>query len=131
MTTAQHIRQSISALENSDLPLIRVGYITTGGLDHQRLDEGKWISGRFPDNIRIDRATHMQLGDQHAHIYGRKGGDPIIVVTDKGKGSHGTKGRLHPEDAEALRRRGFDIPPDNIVEWILVSDDSIRQILLG
>ena len=37
------------------------------------LQEGrKWVSGRFDRNIGIDQPSHG-VGQQHAHVYGRKG----------------------------------------------------------
>ena len=58
-------------------------------------------------------------GQPHAHVFGRKG-DEIVVVNLDGTGSHGTKGRLHPDDADVLRARGFEIPTDRIIErWLL------------
>jgi len=85
------------------------------------LDESrKWVDGRFEKNIGIDRPTHLHgNGQDHAHIYGRgKNGKLVVIVNMDGTGSHGTTGRLHPADADALRNRGFKIPPSNIVEWM-------------
>lgn len=81
-----------------------------------RLQEGKFVSGRFEGNIRIDNATYG-AGQRHAHILGRKGND-IGVVNVDGTSSHGTICRLHPNDIEALRANGFKIPDSGIVEWI-------------
>lgn len=94
------------------------------------LREGKWISGRFEDNIRIDQPTHFQglQGMPHAAVYGRKGDQKVVVNMD-GTASHGTKGRLHKDDADELRRRGFKIRDDNIVEWVLIPDQP--RVLLG
>jgi hypothetical protein len=59
----------------------------------------------------------MQSGEQHAHIYGRKG-DLIGVLTTDGSRTHGCQPfTLSDEDADELRRRGFSIPIDNLVEW--------------
>ncbi|WP_267421437.1 hypothetical protein [Methylobacterium sp. GC_Met_2] len=97
------------------LPVIRFeGRIK--GTELQRLDEGKWVKGRFDRSIRIDLATHLLRGDVHGHVYGRNG-DELVVVNIDGSASHGKKGRLHPDDAEALRKHGFRIPVDRIVEW--------------
>ncbi|MCC2977166.1 hypothetical protein LK533_10840 [Sphingomonas sp. PL-96] len=57
----------------------------------------------------------------HAHVYGRKGGQ-LAVVNANGTGSHGSKGRLHPRDADALAKQGFNIRADRIVEWWVVPD---------
>jgi hypothetical protein len=97
------------------------------GRHYERLDEGKWISGRFPSNIRLDHPTHG-AGQLHGHVHGRKGEELVIVNVD-GTGSHGTKGKLHDLDAEALRSRGFSIRPDKIVEWIVL--DVRAKLLLG
>ncbi|PHM20517.1 MAG: hypothetical protein CK604_06220 [Curvibacter sp. PD_MW3] len=99
---------------------------------YQSLREGKFVPGRFPSNLRIDQATHLQgNAPPHAHVFGRKG-DELGVVNQDGSGSHGSKFRLHQKDADALRSQGFNIRPDNIVEWIaLAGIGSARQILLG
>jgi hypothetical protein len=94
------------------------------------LREGKWISGRFDRNIRIDQPTHMHGdGKVHGHVYGRKGGE-LGVVNFDGTPSHGTKMKLHDLDATALRAQGFDIPPDNIVEWAVLPPSSTPTLLL-
>ena len=94
----------------------------------QRLDEGQWIDGRFEKGIRIDQATHG-VGQKHAHVYGRKGGEVGVVNVD-GSASHGTKCRLHDKDAAALRARGFAIKAGNIVEWIVLPVQP-KVLLLG
>lgn len=95
---------------------------------YQILREGKLIPGRFPLNIRIDQATHLHgNADPHAHVFGRKGGE-LGVVSLNGTGSHGSKFKLHDKDAAALRAQGFVIPPDNIVEWIVLGD--AKELLL-
>jgi len=97
------------------------------------LDEGKWVNGRFDRNIRIDRNTHFHSTDAnglHAHIYGRRDRDKALVaVKFDGSKSHGLGGKLHPDDAEALRGQGFNIPRGNIIEFVVVEvPDS--QVLL-
>lgn len=87
-----------------------------------------WINGRFNRNIRIDSGSHLEGGDIHAHVFGRRKNQILAVKLD-GSGSHGTKGKLDPADADALRRKGFKIRSDNIVEWFVIGSDS--QILLG
>ncbi len=102
---------------------------TKNGVQSGRiLHEGRWITGRFPDNIRIDRSTHFAgstisiAGLEHAHVYGRKG-DLIGVVNFDGTSSHGKKCKLHHKDADALRAEDFEIGPDNIVEWIALDKE--------
>lgn len=103
--------------------------LTSDGASLEILREGKWISGRFNQNIRIDQPTHLHGdGKTHAHVYGRKG-DEIGVVNVDGSPSHGTQVRIHDRDASALRARGFSIPPTNIVEWLRLRER--RQVLLG
>ncbi|WP_375404243.1 hypothetical protein [uncultured Sphingomonas sp.] len=120
----------IVAGEEDGVPLIAAVTVTRDGATYQRLDEGKWISGRFDRNIRIDQPSHMAGGGKvHAHILGRKG-DEVVVVNIDGTGSHGSKGILHPRDADALRGRGFDIPDDRIVEWMVLPDAGL-ELLLG
>ncbi len=76
-------------------------------LSVELLHEGKWLSGRFPDNIRIDLPTHG-AGKAHGHVYGRKGNELLAVNVD-GTASHGAKGKIHDLDADALRARGFNL----------------------
>jgi len=92
------------------------------------LREGRnWISGRFDRNIGIDQPSHG-VGQEHAHVYGRKGNE-IVAVNLDGTASHGTKGRLHKNDADALQQRGFNVKPGQIIEWYVVEDQP--QLLLG
>jgi hypothetical protein len=93
----------------------------------ERLDEGKWVKGRFDKSIRIDQPTHG-AGQTHAHVYGRKGVE-IGVVNFDGSASHGTKCRLSDADADELRKRGFMIGAGNIVGWIVLPTQP--QLLLG
>jgi hypothetical protein len=104
------------------------GVIVLGRDGVPLLFEGrKWITGRFDSNIGIDQPAHGR-GQQHAHVYGRKG-EEIVVVNLDGSGSHGTKGRLHDADAAALRARGFKVRDDNIVEWTSIAGG--LRFLLG
>lgn len=110
------LNEVVESAENG-IPLIVDIVIPGTGLNYQRLYEGKMIDGRFKHNIRIDQPTHMQgQGQVHAHVLGRKG-DELVVVNLDGTSSHGTKGRLHTADAEALKNYGFSIRADRIVEW--------------
>jgi hypothetical protein len=112
-------------------PTIRVLLADHGDGTYQRLDEGKWIDGRFPKGIRLDQPTHARgVGFVHGHVYGRKGQE-LVVVNFDGSGSHGSKGRLHPDDAEALRAHGFKIRNDRIVEWWLAPNPEGLQLILG
>lgn len=102
--------------------------ISTDFLNLEILHEG-WIAGRFDRNIRIDHPTHLHGdGQDHAHVYGRKG-DQIGVVNFDGTSSHGTKCRLHDADADALRAKGFNIAADNIVEWVTMMGSPVRFLL--
>ena len=102
-------------------------YITDDGQNYKKLDEGrKWISGRFERNIGIDQPT-SGAGMKHGHVLGRKDNE-IVVVNVDGSGSHGTKGRLHRADAEALRNDGFTIRSDRIVEWIVIG--TVLELLI-
>ena len=95
------------------VPLIVDIVIPGEGLAFKRLDEGKYVNGRFQHNIRVDQPTHMQgQGQTHAHVFGRKGNELIVVNLD-GTGSHGTKGRLHTSDAEALKMAS----PFGVIGW--------------
>jgi hypothetical protein len=68
---------------DTEIPTIRgIVVVSTGGT-YQRLDEGKWISGRFPGGIRLDQPTHLQgAGQVHAHVYDRKGNELLAVNFD-------------------------------------------------
>ncbi|MER2266102.1 hypothetical protein [Methylobacterium oxalidis] len=106
--------------EFASLEVLKGVIVQTGATSFERLDEGKWIKGRFDRSIRIDQPTHG-VGQVHAHVYGRKG-DELGVVNFDGSGSHGSKVRLSDEDAEALRGRGFAIKAGNIVEWLVLAE---------
>ncbi|CAM2158195.1 conserved protein of unknown function (plasmid) [Pararobbsia alpina] len=94
----------------------------------ETLREGKWITGRFAGNIRLDQPTHLHGdGQPHAHVLGRKGNELGVVNLD-GTASHGSKFKLHDKDAAALRARGFNVSPDNLVEWMSIS--IMPQVLL-
>ena len=112
-------------------PTIRIVLADLGGGTYQRLDEGKWIDGRFPRSIRLDQPTHTKgVGKLHGHVYGRKGNELVVVNVD-GTGSHGSQGRLHPDDAEALKAQGFKIRADRIVEWWVLPNPEGLELLLG
>jgi hypothetical protein len=98
----------------------------------EQLLEGKVVAGRFSSSLRIDPATHLHgSAPPHAHVFGRKGEELGVVHMD-GSASHGSKFRLHPKDADALRARGFTIRPDNLVEWTAIETlRSARFLLLG
>lgn len=103
--------------DETGLPTISGIAVTNDGSSLNQLNEGQWIKGRFDRNIRLDAPTHLQgQGQPHAHVYGRKGNE-IVAVNLDGTASHGRKGRLHPDDATALRNRGYAIRQDRIVEW--------------
>lgn len=110
-----------------DLPVVTDVAITRDGSASEVLHEGKWISGRFDRNIRIDQPTHG-VGQTHAHVLGRKG-EEIGVVNFDGSCSHGVKCRLSNDDADALRAKGFQIQPGNIVEWVMLTGEC--RLLLG
>jgi hypothetical protein len=102
-------------------PVLDQVLVTEDGNAFELLREGKWVSGRFDGNIRLDHATHG-AGQTHAHVMGRKGNE-IGVVNVDGTASHGTRCKLSDEDADALRARGFKIRDDNIVEWVLIDGE--------
>jgi hypothetical protein len=108
-------------------PLLTDIRVSEDNQKFERLNEGKWISGRFDNNIRIDQATYG-AGQQHAHIYGRKGNE-IGVINIDGSASHGSKCRLHDDDANALRTKGYPVKPSNIVEWVELNEQ--LQMLFG
>ena len=114
--------------EFANLPVLDETFITEDGENAEVLKEGKWVSGRFENNIRIDQPTHG-VGQTHAHVLCRKGNE-IGVVNIDGSASHGTKCRLSNADADALRARGFQIKSGNIVEWVLLFDGQ-WTLLLG
>jgi len=115
--------------EFNDLEVIDLIMLPGENKECEVLREGKWVRGRFDRNIRIDQPTHG-VGQTHAHIYGRKG-DVIGVVNFDGTGSHGTQVRLHKQDADELRGRGFKINSDNIVEWLELAEQPGQLLLLG
>lgn len=118
LVMVKSLRDFIDDVEMAEIDQLDEIAVTPNGSDVQILREGKWISGRFDNNIRIDQPTY-EAGQVHAHVLGRKGNELGIVNLD-GTPSHGTKMRLHDADAEALKVRGFTIPPNGIVEWIVL-----------
>lgn len=92
-------------------------------------EERKWVNGRFDRNIGIDQPSHLHGdGQTHAHILGRRGNELGVVNVD-GTASHGTRVRLHPKDADALRARGFKARADNIVEWVKLG--TLPNVIFG
>ena len=110
------------------LPRIRGVIVTTDNKTFELRESRKWVPGRFDRNIGIDQPTHG-VGQTHAHVYGRKKGELVLIVNLDGTGSHGTKGKLHQDDADALRARGFSVAANNVVEWCSLSDQP--QLLFG
>lgn len=114
------IRELIDAVVPPRIEVVAIDF--ADGVTFARLDEGKWVDGRYARNIRIDRDTHFDTADDdamHAHVYGRKDrDDALVIVRRNGSSSHGRKGELHAADADALRARGFVIGDDNLVEWV-------------
>ena len=102
------------------LPVLDQIIVSTDGETAEVLRERTWITGRFERNIGIDNATDA-IGQKQAHVLGRKG-DHLVVVKLDCAGSYGTKGRLQDKDAAALRAKGFDIHPGNLVEWYVLPD---------
>jgi hypothetical protein len=98
------------------LTLLDEIFISSDATCYEVLKEGKWVSGRFTKNIRIDQPTYG-AGQTHAHILGRRG-EELGVINLDGTASHGTKMVITQQDAEALKARGFGIPPCRVVEWI-------------
>lgn len=103
-------------------------YLTIGE-ESFLFQEGKWVSGRFDQNIRIDQANYG-AGQRHAHVYGRKGNE-LGVVNVNGTGSHGSMFKLHAADAKALSAHGFQIRSDGLVEWISLHLTDVRFLLEG
>jgi hypothetical protein len=91
--------------EFTKIPQLTRVFVPTGPDEFEMLVEVQWIKGRFEGAVRIDQATYG-AGQKHAHVYGRQG-EEIGVVNVDGSPSHGTKSRLHGDDANALRKRGF------------------------
>ena len=128
MKKLKPFRQVLREMEEwESLPVLDEVYITEDGINYQYLSEGrKWVDGRFKNNIGIDLPS-SGAGQKHAHVYGRKGNEVVIVNVD-GTGSHGTKGKLPEKDAQALELRGFAIRKDRVVEW---TDVGTVELLLG
>ena len=120
-------KQFLRENDVAKLPFLDDVIIVLGDGSVELYEGRKWVSGRFDKNIGIDQPTHG-AGQEHAHVYGRKN-NQIVVVNIDGTSSHNTKGRLHDKDADALRGRGYTIKADNIVEWTLLADQP--QLLLG
>src|SRR5215475_10448645 len=109
------------------LPVLNQIIVSTDGETAQVLQERTWIRGRFERNIGIDNAAD-DYGQENARVLGRKG-EQLVVVNLDVTGSHGTKGRLHDKDAAALRAKGFEIHPGNLIEWDTLAD--APELLVG
>lgn len=117
------LKQYLSEVTNSSLPLLTAFVVVPPNQIAILLVEGKWVKGRFDNSIRIDQPTHMQgNGKTHAHLFARNG-DQYGIVNLDGTASHGVKCKIHPNDAAALVKRNFKLPPDNIVEWVAVESE--------
>ena len=119
-TKGQAVKKIMSFKEFINLPTLTDVWLPGESGAAFRLDEGKWIRGRFDSNIRIDYPTHG-VGQTHAHVHARNGNEYGVINFD-GTASHGTKCQLHKDDANALRNKGAKISSDNIVEWIVISN---------
>lgn len=93
------------------------------------LEGRKWLKGNFSGKVGVDHPTHSlgQLGQTHAHLYGRNGREYGVVNID-GTSSHGTKCKIQSDQADALRDIGFRISKSNIVEWEIAC--AAKQVLL-
>lgn len=99
----------------ADLPILDAVILASDDGTFELREGRKWVSGRFDRSIGIDHPAHG-VGQTHAHVYGRKG-DQIVAVNLGGTASHGTKGRLHKDEATALQQRGFNVKPGQGIEW--------------
>jgi len=115
-------------LQRGGIPYLDEIIVPIDGQQCKILQEGKWIKGQFDSNIRIDNPTHG-VGQKHAHIYGRNAKHEIGVVNFDGTASHGSKFKIKDKDAAALRKDGFNLRADNIVEWVYVGRQQV--LLLG
>ena len=76
-----HSLINIVSVEEDDIPFIDDIIITKDLCVYQRLDEGKFVNGRFQKNIRIDQPKHLHgAGSIHAHVLGRKGNELVVVI---------------------------------------------------
>jgi hypothetical protein len=112
----------------NQVPVLDQIIVSTDGETAQVLRERTWISGRFERNIGIDDATSGD-GRENIHVLGRKGEQLVVVVNLDGTGGHGTQGRLQDQDAAALRAKGFNVHPGNLVEWCVLAD--APELLMG
>jgi hypothetical protein len=81
------------------------------------MPEMSWYGGRFARNIRIDAPIDGgESFDPHAHVFDESGTE-LLVVNRDGTARHGSRGRLHPQDAELLAALGYRISADLWVRW--------------
>src|SRR3974390_347630 len=100
------------------LPALDQIIVSTDGETVEVLRERTWIGGRFERNLGIDNAMDG-FGERQAHVLGRKD-DQLVIVDLNGPGGDGTKGRLHDNEAAALRAKGFEVHPGHLVTWQVV-----------
>jgi len=115
-------KQFLNEIERSKLPVLTGFAVLNGERAVRLLVEGKWVQRGIKGKIRIDQPSHG-VGQAHAHLFALKGNEYGVVNFD-GTGSHGTpkNSRIQDDHADALRKAGFKIPPDNLVEWVAVAD---------
>jgi hypothetical protein len=109
------------------LPALDQIIVSTDGETVEVLRERTWVTGRFERNIGIDNAADC-MGQRPAQVLGRKD-DQIVVVNLTGTGGDGTQGRLYDKDAAALRAKGFEIHPGNLIVWHVLPD--APELLIG
>ena len=123
-------KQFLSKVNGDDLPFLTGFAIAPPGETAVVLEEGKWVKGRFNNSVRIDQPTHLQgAGQTHAHLFACNGQQYGVVNLD-GTASHGEKCKVHPDDAAALLKQNFKLPPNNIVEWVAL-ESSLQFLVEG
>lgn len=121
-------KQYLNEVERSKLPVLTGFAVCSGEKTANLLVEGKWVQRGIKGSIRIDPPSHG-VGQTHAHLFALKGSEYGVVNFD-GTGSHGTpkNSRIQDDHADVLRKAGFKIPLDNLVEWLAIADG--QQLLL-
>lgn len=124
-------KKYLAEMEAKELPVLSHFIRSSDVVGQELLVEGKWVQrGIKKGSVRIDQPTHG-AGQVHAHLYARNGHQYGVVNLD-GTGSHGTKSnsRIQDDHADVLRRAGFSIPPNNLVEWSPLPND-VQLLLEG
>lgn len=101
----------------SKRPYVHVVYLPAPLLEYE---EYKNIPGTN-NSYRQDSGNTNTKTQKHVHVYAKQKGNgkEIYSVNVDGSGHDGYRGTKIPDShADYFKKKGFNIKPDNILEWI-------------